>query len=263
MNMNISFQNRNRIKIMDKYNTWEKEHEKSIDNIAYGYNGANALIELETIELPNPIIVATNNEGKKKICIDNCFSTDYEYDGIRQLYISPSLIRLYMRIDSSKRQLLNYIYVYKTGESGDRFCGIMDCNGNIVMPIKYKRIVNYDRFVLADHDVYHLQGDSFYFVCKIEEDANLIALCGSYMAFEEEKGNTFVIDYKGNRYQEMSDDRYIDLPGDSYFDIEIKSFCEVERNVPDYDSGPSWEELGKDEEDYIINNGGDWILDVG
>jgi hypothetical protein len=28
-----------------------------------------------------------------------------------------------------------------------------------------------------------------------------------------------------------------------------------------YDDGASWEQLGKDEEDYIINNGGDWILD--
>lgn len=261
--MNLSFQNRNRIKIMDKYNTWEMEHEKSIDNIVYGYNGANALIELETIELPNPIIVATNNEGKKKICIDNCFSTDYEYDGIRQLYISPSLIRLYMRIDSSKRKLLNYIYVYKTGESGDIFCGIMDCNGNIVIPIKYKRIVNYDHFVLADHDVYLLHGDSFNFVCKKEEDCNLIAICGRYMAFENAKGDAFVIDNKGNRYYKSEDYNFIDLSDDEYFDIESSSFCEVEKNVPDYDPGPSWEELGEEEEDYIINNGGDWILDVG
>lgn len=261
--MNISLQNRSRIKIIDKYNTWEMEHEKSIDNIVYGHNGAEALIELETIELPNPIIVATNNEGKMKICIDNYFSTDYEYDGIRQLYISPSLIRLYMRIDSSKRQLLNYIYVYKTGESGDRFCGIMDCNGNIVMPIKYKRIVNYNYFVLADQDVYLLNGDSFNFVCKIEEDCNLIALCGNYMAFEEGNGNTFVIDNKGKRYYISQDYNYIDLSDNVYYDLEGGSFWEVERNVPDYDPGPSWEELGKEEEDYIINNGGDWILDVG
>ena len=32
-------------------------------------------------------------------------------------------------------------------------------------------------------------------------------------------------------------------------------------NNYDYDAGASWEELGRDEENYIINNGGDWILD--
>ncbi len=33
--------------------------------------------------------------------------------------------------------------------------------------------------------------------------------------------------------------------------------------IDEYESGAMWEELGKDEEDYIINNGGDWILDNG
>ena len=261
--MNVSSQNRNQIKIIDKYDTREMEYERSIDGVVYGYKGRDSLIEPETIELPNPIIVATDNEGKKKICIDNCFSTDYEYAGVRQLYITPSLIRWYMRRDSSKRQLLNYICVYKTGEKGDRFCGIMYCNGDIVLPIKYKRIVNYNEFVLADHDIFYLHGDSFHFICKIEEDVNLIALCNSYMAFENAEGNAFVIDNKGNRYYKTEDFDFIDLTDDEYFDIESNSFCEVERNVPDYDSGPSWEELGKDEEEYIIDNGGDWILDNG
>ena len=31
--------------------------------------------------------------------------------------------------------------------------------------------------------------------------------------------------------------------------------------IDDHDGGVSWEELGKDEEEYITNNGGDWILD--
>ena len=43
-------------------------------------------------------------------------------------------------------------------------------------------------------------------------------------------------------------------------------FGRVKRNygmdtIEDYDHGASWEELGQDEENYIINDGGDWILD--
>lgn len=36
------------------------------------------------------------------------------------------------------------------------------------------------------------------------------------------------------------------------YDMDIYDF---------HDAGASWEELGRDEENYIINNGGDWILD--
>ena len=51
---------------------------------------------------------------------------------------------------------------------------------------------------------------------------------------------------------------------DCYGNLE-KCF-KIAPEYPEFDNredGSSWEELGKDEEDYIINNGGDWILDKG
>ena len=43
--------------------------------------------------------------------------------------------------------------------------------------------------------------------------------------------------------------------------VEVNTLDEGIIAVANYDDGASWEQLGKDEEDYIINNGGDWILD--
>lgn len=42
-----------------------------------------------------------------------------------------------------------------------------------------------------------------------------------------------------------------------------KGYCEELRNLQwlDVDNGQSWDDLGKEEMDYIVNNGGDWILD--
>jgi hypothetical protein len=44
----------------------------------------------------------------------------------------------------------------------------------------------------------------------------------------------------------------------------LKKCLKIDPEYPEFDNfddGASWKELGKDEENYIINNGGDWILD--
>ena len=251
-----------KISIISEYNIQGVERLNNINNVVYGSNIGERENEWATIELANPIILCTNYEGKNKIVIAQHFSSDYEYDSIKQLYISPSLLRIYSCIDCSKRLLLNYVYVY-ISDGKDNYCGILDCfSGKYLLPVKYKQIVNYNSLVLADKDVYIFLGNTIQHLCKIE-DEHLIAICSGYMAFESIEGNIFVLDYHGKRFYQSPDNQYIDLPEGVYFDVENKSFIEVDNDVPDYDSGPSWEELGKDEEDYIINNGGDWILDKG
>ena len=231
-------------------------------NVGYGFDNCedNESVPHENY-LFSPFIVCTRPDKKKKV-ICNGFVSDYNYDDVCQLYLSPGLVNFYTQ-HNQKTLLRGFLFVASKNEEGILFWGMIDIKGNIVIDRKYKKIYNRNGWIIADNDIYVFRNNAFFYL-KCVQNGVLIAWVDNYMAFELENSSILIIDRKGILYKKENDER-IELSNNVYFDINNKCFVYVDEpdDVMEWDDGPSWAELGKDEEDYIINNGGDWILDVG
>lgn len=230
---------------------------------------------------------------------NNIFQVEKYKDGTSDIYKYNELIGKMAKIyngDYESIRVCEHSADYFIAISQEHKYGLISVEGSVIIPCKYNYIYMPNAMFVVlrngDYDFYSIEEKQIvlknisdyklneFFYCNISKkesqwipygDKRQIAIAVQKDGLWQIKNADFVD--RGRRlYDNVTFESY-GVIGEYglYQDIydcygNLKKCFKIDPEYPeidDYDDGPSWEELGKDEEDYIINNGGDWILDKG
>ncbi|MCR4958486.1 MAG: WG repeat-containing protein [Prevotella sp.] len=169
-----------------------------------------------------------------------------------------------IRIDISE-----YIVLYTNNEN-KRICRIYDTNNKTIMPFVFNDVIFNDYYYTKKfvENSWKPRGDKKQVALAVRKgrkwylkDANFKDI--GYFQYDDvifeqycvlglvEDSHTDCCDYYGNVKSVFSTSRF------------RRNYYDQNYVIDDRDMGDSsWRDLGSQEEDYIINNGGDWILDT-
>ena len=230
---------------------------------------------------------------------NNIFQVEKYKDGTSDIYKYNELIGKMAKIyngDYESIRVCEHSADYFIAISQEHKYGLISVEGSVIIPCKYNYIYMPNAMFVVlrngDYDFYSIEEKQIvlknisdyklneFFYCNISKkesqwipygDKRQIAIAVQKDGLWQIKNADFVD--RGRRlYDNVTFESY-GVIGEYglYQDIydcygNFKKCFKIDPEYPeidDDDDGPSWEELGKDEEDYIINNGGDWILDNG
>ena len=139
------------VQIYTKYNDY---YTAKYPNVGYGFENCedNKPIPYENY-LFSPFVVCTRPDKKQKVICNNSFVSDYNYNDVCQLYISPWLVD-YSIQHNQKTSLRNFLFVAIKNENNNMLWGMIDDKGNTIIDIKYQIIRNRNGWVIADNDIY-------------------------------------------------------------------------------------------------------------
>ena len=171
--------------------------------------------------------------------------------------------------DRIKIDIYDYIVLY-TNTENKRICRIYDTNKKAILPFVFNDVI-FNQYYYTKKCVdnsWEPRGDKRQVALAVRKgklwhlkDANFEDVGYSLyddVIFEQynvlglvKGSHTDCCDYYGNIESVFDTSRF----RENYYD---QNYNNDDRDMGD----PSWRDLGSQEEDYIINNGGDWILDT-